>query len=576
MREKQPKEVRISFAKDLHGKPISIQSASSGRRGYFCLSEDCERELEAVKPLGRKPRPYFRHVASDVHSDHKPCTYSDETGRHKIAKEILVRTKSIRVPKVPKFPPKGYDGPVKQVAPAKTVTAFNVHVERDFYEDENQNLHWGRFEGSDKNFLVRPDVIFFDSSGMPILFIELVATHKPDFEKLAKIKKLGIDTVTVKIPTDSLEEIEECFLNTYNTKWFFNNEQERADYFQLSGSPGERISDVDEIQRSLFAETILCRQNRIRNLIRGFNACVRSESYRRIEIGIQSEITALDHEQYQREQFEKSINAEISRFFGERRTTINKRKKQLERVRGYFKTKEEGLEDEVNFEFAEQRRQIGGQETRILRLRIRIDERYEGKRNHLEQEEERYRNFNEFQGKIPEGKERQFEFAAEGTRRKVRESEDSILNEIREIKSIQNQLDSISETFEKEREGIIKRFSIEGNRMAEKYKVLEGNANQAIQRVISETEKNDRGTGTAQQTAIRQFEIDKVAIPESIKARDISGDTPLSREIKELVSAGRELFNYESTLKAYDRYTEALRFLNKEAFKTWVRNKRVP
>lgn len=109
--------------------------------------------MEAVKPLQKKPRPYFRHVATNVQTNQKPCTYSDETYRHKIAKEILVRIKCIKVPKVPKFPPKGFYGPTKQVSPPKIIVAFEVQVERDFYEDENQNLHWGR--RSDNKMLKR-------------------------------------------------------------------------------------------------------------------------------------------------------------------------------------------------------------------------------------------------------------------------------------------------------------------------------------------------------------------------------------------------------------------------------------
>ena len=63
----------------------------------------------------------------------------------------------------------------------------------------------------EKFLLIQPDVAFFDKDETPILLIEIVATHKVDPEKIVKIKRLGIDTVQVKVPKDSPQEIENCF-----------------------------------------------------------------------------------------------------------------------------------------------------------------------------------------------------------------------------------------------------------------------------------------------------------------------------------------------------------------------------
>src|SRR5688572_18228971 len=102
MTKNKLRKIRSSFAHDADGKEITIRQAQSGRRGYYC--PDCKKMMEAVKPLQQKPRPYFRHIATNITLE-PHCTYSDETYRHKIAKEVLVRTKSIRVPRVPKYPP---------------------------------------------------------------------------------------------------------------------------------------------------------------------------------------------------------------------------------------------------------------------------------------------------------------------------------------------------------------------------------------------------------------------------------------------------------------------------------------
>src|SRR5689334_24940735 len=118
-RPKSTNKIRSSFAHDAEGKEVTIQLATSGRRGYFC--PDCHKPMEAVKPLLKKPRPYFRHAASNILRDDQPCTYSDESYRHRVAKEILVALKRIMVPRVPKYPPKGFDGPTKIVCPAREI-----------------------------------------------------------------------------------------------------------------------------------------------------------------------------------------------------------------------------------------------------------------------------------------------------------------------------------------------------------------------------------------------------------------------------------------------------------------------
>lgn len=566
------KKIRSSFAHGNDGKEITIQAALSGRRGYYC--PDCKRMMEAVKPLQQKPRPYFRHVATDVLKETQPCTYSDESYRHRIAKEILVRTKSIQVPKVPMYPPNGFDGPTKQVAPPKTVIAHDVQVERDFYEDENQNLHWGRFDGSEKTSIVRPDVIFFNSNGLPILFIELVATHKPDHEKLGKIKRLGVDTVTVKVPTESSEDIEECFKNTYNTKWFFNNEQERANYFQLPGSLAERISDVDEIQRRLFEETVLCRKNRIRNLVRAFNACLLTEQYRAIEKRIRDEVSTLDKHRIERERIERKIDTETTNELSERRNKIKQRQDDLERVRKFFKRKEAELENDAYNELSERRGTLSRKEDRLNRIRLFVQHRYERKGAELEKKEERLAEFLERQSKNPGRPEHQNITAEEQLRGEIERIEQDIATVREQLQAIQNQLESIPESFERQTNGVIQKHSSEGARIETKYRDIERRETLSIEELKREEIEFERGIAPARGEIIRRFEKLEDETIESIARRDLSADSSLSKEIKGVVSTGERLRDYQSNLQTYQRYEKALRYLNTEAFKTWFKARR--
>ncbi len=74
------------YASNVEDKIIHISEARSGKKGYFCLG--CSREMQAVKSKIENYRSYFRHDPKGVEPNRK-CTYSDETHRHKLAKDIL-------------------------------------------------------------------------------------------------------------------------------------------------------------------------------------------------------------------------------------------------------------------------------------------------------------------------------------------------------------------------------------------------------------------------------------------------------------------------------------------------------
>lgn len=73
------------YARNIKGEERYIMHPDviRGRKGYRCIG--CDEEMEARK--GPKLQ-YFAHVPTDVKNGRK-CTFSNETYRHKIAKEIL-------------------------------------------------------------------------------------------------------------------------------------------------------------------------------------------------------------------------------------------------------------------------------------------------------------------------------------------------------------------------------------------------------------------------------------------------------------------------------------------------------
>ena len=83
------------YAYDCHRDVRHISEVESGKNGYHCIG--CSYEMIARKgPLRQN---HFSHAPRNL-LDKVECTYSDETYRHKLAKEILQREKKIRVPAV--------------------------------------------------------------------------------------------------------------------------------------------------------------------------------------------------------------------------------------------------------------------------------------------------------------------------------------------------------------------------------------------------------------------------------------------------------------------------------------------
>jgi len=177
------------YAYNIENIAKHISEVESGRKGYYCIG--CGKEMQARK--GDILMHHFSHDPKDIQNSGK-CSYSDETYRHQLAKEILQRIKQIKVPALYKYPPDGIDGKPNKLKDAQFIHADSVSIELTFYEDEDGRIVFGKDfiidSGGGKFLLIRPDVTFFDSKGAPILLIEIVATHKINADKISKIKKL--------------------------------------------------------------------------------------------------------------------------------------------------------------------------------------------------------------------------------------------------------------------------------------------------------------------------------------------------------------------------------------------------
>jgi len=296
MEEKEKRDTTI--AKDKEGNFVYINSDNvlSGTHGYFCIG--CGAEMIAHIPR-YQIKPYFRHHPKDINIHKKECNWSDETTFHKMVKDILQSQKFITVPRLLKYPPDG-EGVIYKIRDSYRISAFLVENEMDFFEDVNGELKFKKLN-SEKKLLVeshiRPDVTFFNNENKPILFIEIVVTSGIKENKLLKVKRLGIDTIQLKIPHD-IESIRNYFKDnkTNYTKWIFNNEEQNTPYFSFSRSLGEGILSIDQFSDRLYEESFKCRKNQIGNLIRSIGQILEQEYYTEIIGGIECEILRVNED----------------------------------------------------------------------------------------------------------------------------------------------------------------------------------------------------------------------------------------------------------------------------------------
>ncbi|MCB0630253.1 MAG: hypothetical protein KDD15_10990 [Lewinella sp.] len=534
------KEYQNVYALNTKDKIVYIgwKSVESGKKGYYCLG--CDAPMIAKK--GEERKQHFAHAPDDVSLERK-CTYSDETYRHKLAKDILQRLKSIKVPTLYKYPPSGVDGSPNKIRSSWFIEAFTVKNERQFYEDENGNIRYGQdidFESEKgKHLLIQPDVAFFDKEGLPILLIELVATNDITPEKLAKIKRLGIDTVRVSIPKDSPEAIEECFSHTNRTKWIFNNEREKKQYIPNPARNGEGVLPIDKLQRKLLKaeESYECRKAQLGNLIRGIGKIIQSSEFSSARGKIVAELARTE--------------GNTERVKGEFEAL---RSESNDRIRRRFSVEESALESRI--------RELREKEKRIRERRSSLESRYHRKRRELETAERNYQP--ECQAEIER---LELYLAAMGTDPTTAgEKMESIAREESQLEEYyRNEEQRIREYTEKEMELL---RELEGRRaeLPSEYQAIEAEIKDGFgaekARLIRGFEKEAAGMG-------EEFEKLRRRSAKAIEDRDCQGTSSIYLRIKRVVGAGGILENIRLGKDDIRRLKEAKRLYQSGAYKSW-------
>jgi len=538
------------YALNLKGDVIHASEASSGRQGYYCLG--CKKEMQAVRSKKSDRIDYFRHDSKNVVSESK-CTYSDETYRHKLAKEILQRLKRIKVPSVYKYPPKNQEGLANLLEESKYIEAAHVGVELTFYEDESGVIHYGSHKDVDSRFLiVRPDIIFFNNKKEPILFIEIVVSHGIKSDKLVKLKRLGIDTVQVRIPKDSPESIEKNFHVTDKIKWIYNNVEERTEYVPITTSNSKGVSPIDELQRKLQEESLTCRTAEIGNLIRAIKRCLESKLYRESEDELREQISRTTRNtDTHRSGLDKIREDCRSRVKGRYKTEIDKINSsnlQVERGTEQLEQKHSNLETR----YYRKRNEIASKDKE---LGLGIKAKIEGSTGAGETIEERKRRIIRDRNKAI----RDFESAE----KEIYENQEGVL---RDIERTRNRIREIIAS----RATIPTKFEQLERTTSDEFKVLADSETNEIDRIATETEDEPKLFGQSEKGIRSEFEGLRIKSADTIKKRDGSGHNELSRGLAHLLQTRGRHLDFEKDCLTFKRNREAWDSFNKGAYKNWT------
>lgn len=512
--------IENTYAKKKSGEVLHVSKAPSGRRGYFCLG--CDQQMQAVHFSDPKRKSYFRHDPKFVTPDNA-CTYRDETYRHKLAKDILQRLKWIKVPVVKKFAPKGTEGDPMILKDSETIEGHSVLIERQFYEsDDGQVFYGSNPDIKFKHEIIRPDVAFLDQENRPILFIEIVATHKVSQEKILKIRRLGINTVQVKIPRDSPEEIERSFRILEHTKWLFHETEFRTTYVQPSRSHTERVSSAATIERPIFEESYACRAAQIGNLVRSIRRCYSGEQYAEIESRIQrtieEETRELEKLERRREEFRNTV-----------RERVHKKHEHEETEQSEF---QEGISRRYN----------------------ELEGRYNRKRRELESEQEAvYRDIDAELGTKKWIEERRKEIA-----RDFRGAEINLERLRRSIEDEFGNRTSIPARFRRQEEELEEKFRIEESRIERDKEEAQLQGQQLHQRIKSLREELE-----SKFIALRE------ELNSAVRDRNLEGAKGKFRTLHALLQKRKRVTSIENLKTSLDRTREAYECFKSGTWKSW-------
>lgn len=554
--------VQNTWAKDVKGTPVHISVAPSGRKGYFCLG--CSKDMEAVQFKDPGHASYFRHQARDATTGERKCTYSDETHRHKIAKEILQRIKCIKVPAVHKYPPQGASGRPMVLQRARVIEAVTVRNELYFFEDMNGVINWSRKLPIGAHELVKPDVIFFDKEDKPTLFIELEATHRVSDEKKARLRHLGIDAVEVILPTGPFEEIEEAFRSTTKTKWLYNDKEQQTRYVQPPIRNTEDVPPPDELQRGVFEESYACRKASVNNLVRAIERCLASESYRGVEAGLRSELQRVAENA-------ERVRLELQGIREERRAGIE----------GRYAREIERLEEEEA--------KLGERIKEFSERRSGLEKRYRAKRGRLEEAAGEIRGLEAEENRNPE----QFGSEESYLERAIDQARKSIHGTIEQGRTIRRDHEGNQEVeqgrFGAEVEriaGQVRRLDTEEGDFPNWAKQQEQNWAADLERLVREEEAciqeleerarlEQESLGAKADDLEREFEEERKRLVGTGLEPIGQPRTEIERKIKAVADLGEAIARYEEVKAERERYERARKSVTSGTYEGWYRPGRI-
>lgn len=504
-------EANNDWAKNVKGEHLFIDEVQSGRKGYFCIG--CDKQMEAViQKKNPKHRSFFRHIAVDISKDDTQCTFSNRKYREKLATDILQRLKRIKVPSLYKYPPKGEEGDPMLIEKATYIPANKVKSQLTFYEDNEGAIKYGKNpKVEDRYLLIRPDVTFFDANNNPILLIELVITHKVKEEKKIKLRRLGIDTVSIMVPKSSAQEIEDNFKTTKRVKWEYNGIEANTKYIRVSSGTSEGVLEFDEYQRRIFEESVTCRKARLNNTVRTIRKCLQSEPYRRAELDFESEISRIKAATKKAKQelarLEERARRDVFKGFRKEFDTIERKQTEITKQI----TKEENRYRDLEERYFKKRKELQEKEFEINNL-LRENEKYQKPDSETT---ERYRREEKYHQEKNEGIDKQ----------------------IRDLQSRTEALQGLQNG----------QASIDTGRVRK--------TKSSIEEQIVAIEDD---TATRKAELRSRFEELREQTSQRINQRDISGEDELTKRIKTVLELGRILDGYSEKQRTYQRYRKAL------------------
>jgi hypothetical protein len=202
----------LQIALNENNNVVSIFQVATGKK-CNCKCPECGEILEA-KNKGKTEDTVLKtnqKQAHFAHSSGKVCQYAAESALHKMAKEILLKHKSLMLP---------------------ALYHINERVRDEFHLTFDSVELEQRIEQN--GVVITPDAIL--TKGNKKLFVEFYKSHLVDENKKSKIEKIGISTIEIDLNyiepvvngKPNYEGLREYLaIETDSREWIFNTESER-------------------------------------------------------------------------------------------------------------------------------------------------------------------------------------------------------------------------------------------------------------------------------------------------------------------------------------------------------------